>query len=556
VNAERGTRRDELLLALLASAASIAAFLHYYRSNEILLYGDSVAHINIARRVFDSITPGPLQLGTVWLPLPHVLAIPFVISNWMWKTGVGGSIVSIFAYVAGTIGVYRLTRIFALTTFASGAPPSGVPHLSRSLPAAGLLGALIYAANPNLLYLQATAMTESLYLALFIWTMVLAAQWLQARDPVTATKKLERCGFTLAGAMLTRYDGWFLAACLTIVVLSAWVVRALRRNQSTRDESSSGARLPSRLLLEFILLLIAVAGVWFAHNYREFGSPAEFATGPYSARAIEHRTADAYNGHHPGYHRPVVAAQYFLKAAKLNMGAGRWELPLMVTAVLGVLVMLVGRKPWVALLLWVPLPFYAFSIAYGDVPIFLPAWWPFSYYNTRYGVELLPAIAVFTGILAARWLYVGNRAGRLAIAVAAFGIVAGSYLSVWRTLPICLREAHANGDSRQRFEIVLAHDLQNLPSSSHLLMSTGDHPGALERAGIPLRRVINETNHPKWEQALAAPAQQADYIIALGGDDVAQCVVAHPSNLLATAIVNMPSAPGTTIYKSLLRDPP
>ena len=31
---------------------------------------------------------------------------------------------------------------------------------------------LIYAANPNLIYLQATAMTESLYLALFIWAVV------------------------------------------------------------------------------------------------------------------------------------------------------------------------------------------------------------------------------------------------------------------------------------------------------------------------------------------------------------------------------------------------
>ena len=46
-----------------------------------MLYGDAVAHINIARRVFDSRTPGLLQLGTVWLPLPHLLMIPFLISD-------------------------------------------------------------------------------------------------------------------------------------------------------------------------------------------------------------------------------------------------------------------------------------------------------------------------------------------------------------------------------------------------------------------------------------------------------------------------------------------
>ena len=65
------------LVAWLAFCISILSFLYYFRQGEILLYGDAVAHINIARRVFDSRTPGLLQLGTVWLPLPHLLMIPF-----------------------------------------------------------------------------------------------------------------------------------------------------------------------------------------------------------------------------------------------------------------------------------------------------------------------------------------------------------------------------------------------------------------------------------------------------------------------------------------------
>ena len=31
-----------------------------------------------------------------------------------------------------------------------------------------------------------------------------------------------------------------------------------------------------------------------------------------------------------------------------------------------------------ALLLWMPLPFYVYSVAYGSVPIFIPLWWPHS----------------------------------------------------------------------------------------------------------------------------------------------------------------------------------
>src|SRR6202142_4578899 len=92
------------LLAWLATCVSVLSFLFYFRRGDILLYGDAVAHINIARRVFDSRTPGLLQLGTVWLPLPPLLMIPFLVSNEMWKTGVGRSIPSMAAYVFGTIG--------------------------------------------------------------------------------------------------------------------------------------------------------------------------------------------------------------------------------------------------------------------------------------------------------------------------------------------------------------------------------------------------------------------------------------------------------------------
>ena len=96
-------------------AAAGAVRLHrvlsfYYQRGDILLYGDAVAHINIARRVFDSRTPGLLQLGTVWLPLPHLLMIPFLLSRWLWQTGIGGSIPSMVAYVFGVAGIFRLVR--------------------------------------------------------------------------------------------------------------------------------------------------------------------------------------------------------------------------------------------------------------------------------------------------------------------------------------------------------------------------------------------------------------------------------------------------------------
>src|ERR1700683_4654837 len=186
---------------------SVFAFLFYYRQGDVLLYGDAVAHINIARRVFDSKTPGLLQLGTVWLPLPHLLIMPFIVSMRMWQGGSGGSIPSMAGFVFGVLGVFRLVRgmLWRAGTM-DGAANNGVAK------SGAWAAALVYGANPNLIYMQATAMGESLYLGFFIWALVYFAEFL--RGTAKAHRSLMKCGLCLFAACLTRYDGWFLAGVL------------------------------------------------------------------------------------------------------------------------------------------------------------------------------------------------------------------------------------------------------------------------------------------------------------------------------------------------------
>ena len=83
--------RETALVAQLAACVSFISFAYYFQHNGLLLYGDAVAHINIARRVFDSRTPGLLQLGTVWLPLPHLLMMPFARNMEWWQNGMAGA---------------------------------------------------------------------------------------------------------------------------------------------------------------------------------------------------------------------------------------------------------------------------------------------------------------------------------------------------------------------------------------------------------------------------------------------------------------------------------
>ena len=209
------------LLAWLATCVSVFSFLFYFQRGEVLLYGDAIAHMNIARRVFDSKTPGLLQLGTVWLPLPHLLMIPFLLSSEMWQRGVGGSIPSMVAYVFGVIGMFRLVR----GALARGLEPDGAARV------AAWTAALVFAANPNLIYMQTTAMGEALYLAFFIWAVVYFSESMRGD-----AKRSTKCGSCLAAACLTRYDGWFLAVAMAaaVVLLSVVLSQSTRRQQSAQ----------------------------------------------------------------------------------------------------------------------------------------------------------------------------------------------------------------------------------------------------------------------------------------------------------------------------------
>jgi hypothetical protein len=533
----RGRDPEMTLVGQLAVLASCISFLVYLRHNDLLLYGDAVAHINIARRVFDSRTPGPLQLGTVWLPLPHLLIMPFVISTWLWQTGVGGSIPSMAAYILGTIGIFRLVR----GALSSDARPDASARV------AAWMATGIYAANPAVLYLQTTAMTESLYLVLFIWTVVYFSESVRAMGGTDshATQRLSsliKCGLCLAGASLTRYDGWFLAAILPV----AWLLAVL----GSKPKANLG-----RNFAKFVLLAVAAPALWITYNAIVYRNPLEFANGPYSARAIEQKSSAVT---HPGTHDLPTAASYFLKSAELNMAEGDWGRLWLVPLLAGTTVILfVARSLWPLLLLWAPFPFYALSVAYGGVPIYVPTWWPFSSYNVRYGLELLPAIAIFTALTAYFLVSLAqNNRTRTYVACAVLVPIGASYAFIWRAQPICFREASANSRSRIAFETELAANLKMLPPNSRLLMYLGDHVGALERAGIPLRRVINEGNHRPWrhpsdpdglwEQALASPSQYTDYVIAMEGDPVAREV--QKQQLSSVVVIRATGQPAATIY--------
>src|SRR5271155_3522064 len=153
--------REAQFVGLVAAFLGVLVFAYCSRHDLLLLYGDAVAHLHIARRVFDSLNPGFRQLGSVWLPFPHLLMMPFVLRMEWWQSGLAGAIPSIGCYILGCVGMYRLARLWLR-------------------PGPSAIAVTFYGLNPALLYMQTTAMTEPLFLAEMIWSVLLLAEFCRA----------------------------------------------------------------------------------------------------------------------------------------------------------------------------------------------------------------------------------------------------------------------------------------------------------------------------------------------------------------------------------------
>ena len=144
----------------------------------------------MARRVIDNITPGWQQIGAVWLPLPHLIQLFPTQIDFFYRTGVFGSLVSIASFGLTAYAAARL--VLAITGSTAGAATA----------------VALLVLNPNLLYLQATPMTEPLLLAVTFLTVLWLYEWLVS----DADEVPPRLGWLLFAAAWTRYEAWLIVA--------------------------------------------------------------------------------------------------------------------------------------------------------------------------------------------------------------------------------------------------------------------------------------------------------------------------------------------------------
>jgi hypothetical protein len=498
------------LTLVLVAVAAIGGLATVYvnHSGWTLYYGDAEAHLNIARRIVDSRRPGYDQIGTVWLPLPHVLMLPLVGNYGLWRSGLAGAIPSSACFVCAGVFLYAAMRRAAQSS-------------AVAITSLGLL-----ALNPNLLYLQATPMTETVVLAALMALLYFTVLFRETQSFAAVVG----AGIASIAASLARYEGWFVIPFVAIYFL---VVGRKRRFGAALLFSAMAALGPL---------------YWLGHNWWIYSNPLEFFNGPYSAMSI-YRHALAHNmAPYRGDHDWRAAWLYYGTAVRMCCG---WSAAII--GIVGLAGVVHKRVFWPVVLATAPPLFYICSIHSGGTPIFIPTLWPNSYYNTRYALAALPLIAIAGGCLV---LVVSER-WRPWLAVAILIAAAAPWLirpkpSDW----ITWKESQLNSVSRRAWTQAAAQAFAPIyQSKAGIFTSFGDLTGILRAAGIPLREALNDGDNPEWMAASTRPDLflHEEWAVAMAGDTVATAIqkstFQHGPRYHLVQTIKVKGAPVIEIYK-------
>lgn len=456
------------VIVFLAVIFSFNALYYSFINGYILTYNDAASHLNISRRVIDNLTPGIAQIGTVWLPLPHVLMLPFAANDFLWNTGLAGSIVSMAAYVLCVYFVFKLIMLITKSNIGA------------------FMGASIMALNPNLLYLQTTPMTEPLLVAMIMMSLYFFAKYLSSND----FNDLILCGASVALSTLIRYDGWFLFFSMMILLpATVW-------------------KLYGRKKMEGVFILFSVSAgfgifLWVLWNLMIFGDPLYFAFGPYSAYAQQRVLKDV--GQLPTEGNLFNTLYYYFWAMVDNNGM---ILLLMAVACLLILPFIIKQKRYLVVILAVlsPIIFNIIALYEGQSAMNVPqALSNPGMFNIRYGLMALPAIAVIIGIICSH-----NFLRHVVLVLFIFQ----GYLFIRAGTPVSLADG-LHGLNDTYYTVEASKWLRENYKGGLILTSLASHDAFVNRAQIPMKNYIHEGTRENWTEALRWPGDTVQYIAAL-----------------------------------------
>jgi Dolichyl-phosphate-mannose-protein mannosyltransferase len=474
----RSRLTDEWSIAILAATLSIFFYVWYDRHGVTVDFNDARIREMIARRVLVSRTPGLAQFGNTWLPLSFMVMLPLIWNDTLFRDGLAGSLPSMVAFVISAVYMYRLAR--QVTS-------------SRT---AGWVAAAVLMSNGSLLYIQATAMSETAALCAFVVTVYYALRMAETHYALDLVK----CAAAAVAGTMIRYENWLIA----IVLVPVFAYLAWRRRQ--------GYMLAEAWTLLYALLAFAGCAAWILYNGVIFHNPLLSFFYGNTNQTFTNKPAYWY----PAMHHPLYAIELYGVTVGYTVG---WIILVMAMAGLIFFVWQQGlrQRALPVYVLLVPLAFYWLVLYRGANRESLPQFGGGQYYNVRFGLLLIPAVAMFVAFLTV----LGPVFMRHLLTNAVIGVIVTSSVMGMLQTPLALREALYGpaGVSSARGGQADADWFSSHYHGGNVLITYVNSPSAsmmfylLTKDRFPDDSFITDANGPQFQGALAAPEKQVTWIV-------------------------------------------
>lgn len=467
-------RKSIFFVISILSIISIASYVYYYNNGLGLAYNDARSHLDIGRRVVEGLNTGIAQLGSVWLPLTHILMIPTIWNDFMWHSGLAGALPSMLAFIGtGALIYYFLKEL-------------NVGLLGR------FMGVFIFAVNLNILYLQSTAMTEIVLLA----TMTAGAYYMLLWFKREALIYLIQAAFWIMLSTLVRYDGWFLLFLASIMIFSyVWKAYGYKKSEG------------------IVILFLTLGGLgillWLIWNLLIFKDALYFYYGPYSAYTQQKQLEAA--GVLATKKNWLLSAEIYMYALAYNSGTLTT-----IAGLAGALLLWTNRHiSWnvrfATAILVAPFIFNVLALYLGHSVLFVYGISGKTWFNIRYGIMMMPSIAIFIG-------YLVHYASKMRLLIISL-LMMVTFFSTVNGDAVVVDDARFGSSQKNVTEVSgwLSENTKDEPG--FILISVASHDSIIFSSGLPMRKFIHEGAGSYYESALINPDRWVRWIVMRSNSD-------------------------------------
>lgn len=462
-----------LILLFILSVLAITSYWRYLDNGYALAYNDARSHLDIGRRVVENLKPGFAQLGSVWLPLPHFLMLATIWNDFFWHTGLAGTLQSMIAYVATGCLIYLFLRKLKVGWF-------GI-----------IAGIAVFALNPNILYLQSTAMTELLLLATMTAGVYDLLMWIED----FSLYRLIRSAFWIMLSTLVRYDGWFLLVYATMLVFILVLLK-------------SGYKKAEGTVITFATLGAFGVFIWLLWNQIIFKDIFYFISGPYSAATQQNQLEAA--GVLPTKHNLNFSTVTYIFAMIYNS-----SFLSVIVAFIGSIFLFLDKNlsrdiKIVATSLLSPLLFNILALYMGQSVLFVQNL-NGSWFNVRYGLMMIPTIAIFVGVFV-------HKTPKLRLIFIGLFILITFFSNINHEI-VTLDDALIGASGKNVKQVSGWLKFNASQKTGFVLISVASHDAIIFSSGMPMSRFIHEGTGEYWDLAIKHPSLWARWIIMRTRDD-------------------------------------